>query len=359
MRYLFYLLLVVFFLSCQKEGSLNNEIDFSNVYAITDDPNDPVQHERYLIFKEFDVSVYFNDTIAQKFVRDDVYGNPVYTYETIDPNWVFYNDNDLQVDGTFRYFYVEDEEKRLTCLAYIRAFLEELVQEMRPTLIMLADSVHVVNSSGNITLSLGGSSSTTSFRTNFRGILITTLAASDEGEVENLFLSIKKDLISSKIYNYTDEIDEFENVVKDNYNRSGVFVFPTSDPYGNQTYGNYYGNPLCMFEIDGYSSYMEYLTDYPPSGVVDIETYIKDSRLAYTEIVGPWGFVAPRTVSTSLGKDATPSTVEQDIDSYLELMLKLSQEEFMEYWGKYSYVMKKYTILYEIIRDKMGIELYN
>ena len=88
MKYLFYLLLAFSFFSCQKEGDLNNEIDFSNVYAITDDPNDPVQHERYLIFNDFDVSVYFNDTIARKFVRNDIYGYPVYTYETIDPNFL-------------------------------------------------------------------------------------------------------------------------------------------------------------------------------------------------------------------------------------------------------------------------------
>lgn len=358
MKYLFYLLLAFSFFSCQKEGDLNNEIDFSNVYAITDDPNDPVQHERYLIFKDFDVSVYFNDTIARKFVRNDIYGNPVYTYETIDPNWVFYNDNEQQVDGTFRYFYIK-EENQLKCLSYIRSFIEELVPEMRPTLIMLADSVHVINSVGTVTLNLGGTSSTTLFRSNFRGILITTLATGDEGERENLFLSIKKDLISSKIYNYTDEINEFENVVKDNYNRSGIFDFPDEDPYGNPAYGNYYGNPLCMFEIDDYGSYIEYLTDYPPSGVSDIEAYIKESRIAYAAIVGPWGFVAPRTINSSLGKDATPATVEQDVDSYLELMLRLSQEEFMEYWGKYSYVMKKYTILLGVIRDKMGIELYN
>ena len=72
MKYIYLFLIGFLFFSCGKEDTLKNEIDFSNIYAITDDPNDPVQHERYQIFTEFGVSVYFNDTVNQEFVRTEI-----------------------------------------------------------------------------------------------------------------------------------------------------------------------------------------------------------------------------------------------------------------------------------------------
>ena len=43
MKYIYLFLIGFLFFSCGKEDTLKNEIDFSNIYAITDDPNDPVQ----------------------------------------------------------------------------------------------------------------------------------------------------------------------------------------------------------------------------------------------------------------------------------------------------------------------------
>ena len=338
----------ILFCACQKEDDLQNEIDFSNVYAITDDPSNPIQHERYLLYKEYGVSIYFNDTIGKQFIRNDIYGNPFYRYETIDPNWVFFNDSDQQLSGTFRFFYVEGEERQMKCLTSLRSFLENLTPKMRPTMIMVADSIWVVNSSGDINANMGGTNSNMNdFRANFRAILITKLADYDKVQTEEMFLSIERSLIMDKIYNYADELNEFGTVVdQSSYGRSGVFVYPNEDPYGNGGFYLYYARPETMFMAD----YEEFVLGkgYP-------ESFIEDSRLAYAAIVGPWGFVAPRDMS--IYRDATPSTVDSDISMYLQLILSYSPEEFKKYWGSYPLVMKKYNILVDIIQEKMGVEL--
>ena len=152
MKYIYLFLIGFLFFSCGKEDTLKNEIDFSNIYAITDDPNDPVQHERYQIFTEFGVSVYFNDTVNQEFVRTDVYGKPVYRYELIDPTWLFYKPEsgtgNTQVE--YKFVYAKGEEKQLKILTGIRQFLENVSEALYPSLIMSADSIYKINSAGEI-----------------------------------------------------------------------------------------------------------------------------------------------------------------------------------------------------------------
>ena len=82
MKYVSILLFTILaFCSCQKEDALENEIDFSNPYAI-EDSDDPIQKKRFEIFNKYGVPVYFNDTIGRQFVRNDINGNPYYRYET-------------------------------------------------------------------------------------------------------------------------------------------------------------------------------------------------------------------------------------------------------------------------------------
>lgn len=40
--------------SCGKEDVLENKIDFSSDYEIKDDPNDPIQHHKYLIYQNME-----------------------------------------------------------------------------------------------------------------------------------------------------------------------------------------------------------------------------------------------------------------------------------------------------------------
>ena len=65
MKKLWLLLISVLMLTACSEDKISGDgVDLTNEFEITDNPNDPVQHERYQIFKEYNVPVLFNDTIA-------------------------------------------------------------------------------------------------------------------------------------------------------------------------------------------------------------------------------------------------------------------------------------------------------
>ena len=48
------------------EDALKPEIDFSSPYVMQDNPSDPVQHHCYEVYKQYGVSVFFNDTITKE-----------------------------------------------------------------------------------------------------------------------------------------------------------------------------------------------------------------------------------------------------------------------------------------------------
>ena len=347
MKYIYLFLIGFLFFSCGKEDTLKNEIDFSNIYAITDDPNDPVQHERYQIFSEFGVSVYFNDTVNQEFGRTDVYGNPVYRYELIDPTWLFYKPEsgtgNTQVE--YKFVYAKGEEKQLKILTGIRQFLENISEALYPTLIMSADSIYKINSAGEI-------EEETSFETNFRVMLWCRVdEIVDDGSLDNTISNIEKTLVLDKVENFTSKIDEFGTISEATNYGKDLFVYPTSDPWIG--YGGYYfsyGRPASMEE-----DYLEDLKSRWPSWAEEPPTqeHVDESRSVFASIVGPYGFVGTSTfvITTS------PNSVTIDLNEYVELMLRFSPEEFQKYFGDYSLVMKKYNILYEVIVNEMGVEL--
>ena len=72
-----------------SEDTLSNSIDFSSPYELKDNPDSPVDHERYLIYKEYGVPVFFNDTVGNVVTGKDLQGNDIVKTETIDLNWSF------------------------------------------------------------------------------------------------------------------------------------------------------------------------------------------------------------------------------------------------------------------------------
>lgn len=376
MRYLAILAFAVLaFCSCQKEDDLKNEIDFSNPYAIADS-DDPVQHERYQIFTELGVSVYFNDTIGRQFVRNDINGNPYYRYETIDPNWLFYtptSDQQEQVGGTFKFYYVEGQERQMKCLNAIRTYLTDMVEDMRPTLIMVADSIEVLNSAGNRTNSFGTITwengipyYRTQYSINFRGVLLTSIADIAEEGIETLFTEMERDLAIVKIANYTTKLNEFHAVCDptSDYGADLTDAYPLYEPYYVNEEGEhilqatffYYARPLSFFSPD----YEGLIQEFIDQGYLFDDAWIELSRMEYAAVIGPYGFVCPRSTSGG-GIYDCPSYNETgqqtDLEGFTQLALQYPREFFERYWGSYTKVMKKYNIIRDILENDMGLEL--
>lgn len=350
MKYTTFLFLsCLLWVSCMKEDAIKNEIDFSNIYAITDDPDDPVQHERYLIFKDYGVSVYFNDTIAKVFVRNDVYGEPVYRYELIDHSWAFYkpvSGTDNSSSAVYTYYYTEEQEKQLETLERIRYLLDDMGEVLYPSLIMAADSIIRTPSSveGSFVYSY-----------NFKNLLLAGVADREESQWEDVCVSIKKEMVRSKVENFTLQVDEFGSVSETiNYGRT-LFEYPAYDPWWN--YGAYHLFYAREESLD--EDYIDWLKQYWPSWAETEPTqeHVDQSREAFAAIVGPYGFVG--TAGTGAGASIydAPGSVALDLEQYVAVMLRFSPEEFEKYFGKYTLVMRKYNILYKVIVEEMGVEL--
>ena len=374
MRYLLIsILFVLAFCSCQKEDELTNELDFSNVFEITNNPNDAVQSARYEIYSKYNVSVYFNDTVASQLIRYDINGNPYYRYETLDMAWTFFDESGTDENVTYRYFYTKGEEQQLKALERITALLDGLNEKMRPAIIFAVDSVFLLRSDGVISDVLGyaetskdiwGNITVTRnvhYRSNFRNLLITSLPDISDEMAAELNVSLTRDLAVSKIHNFADQLSAFERITPDDYNRTGVFEYPTDDDMiaevgaGLETlmayYGAYYvgyGRPDAMFETGYEERVMGY--GFP-------ESFIEASRVRYASIVGPLGFVMPRSTTSGEAMRNTPVDVDADITAFVQLALMYTPEEINHYWGGYPLVMQKYNIIKDILVNEMGIDL--
>ena len=90
MRNLLLLLMMISGLwCCQKEDSITPELKLEDLYAVKNNASDPVQQRVYDIYDHYKVTVVFNDTVGKVFVKTDVYGDSVFTYERIDPAYSF------------------------------------------------------------------------------------------------------------------------------------------------------------------------------------------------------------------------------------------------------------------------------
>lgn len=362
---------VLTFCACQKEDALTNELDFSNIFEITDNPDDAVQHARFEIYDQYKVSVYFNDTVGRQLIRNDINGNPYYRYETLDMAWTFFDENDAENNVTYKYFYIKDEERQLKVLERLSGYLENLNEKMRPAIMMVVDSAYLVRADGVVSSAMGDmeiletgmvAGRNADFRSNFRYTLVTSLADIDDSATENLFLEITQSLALSKIVNFTDKLGDFENITPDWYDQEGYFSYPTDAMMENQYVGESfeylfayygtqyldYGRPDSFFEV-GYDERILGL-GFPSS-------FVEDSRMVYASILGPWGFVMPASTTSGVTMQDTPNTVEDDISAFTQLALMYSPEEVEYYWGGYPLVMQKYNIIRDIIENDMGIEL--
>ena len=77
-------------------------------------------------------------------------------------------------------------------------------------------------------------------------------------------------------------------------------------------------------------------------------------RAAVRAAIGQFGFV---NGDPSCGNVLSPSNNEKDLVLYITEMLRLSRDEFEELWGGCPLVMEKYEILYDIVANKLGVEL--
>ena len=109
-----YLFLFAFlFLACTEEDSPGVS-NLDKNWLVIEDSDNPVDHERFLIYDTYGISVYYNDTIGSM-MRQDVWGNDYRYYEVLQ---VFYAPGSEKPEGS--YTLVDNVDDLLPVLTYAR-----------------------------------------------------------------------------------------------------------------------------------------------------------------------------------------------------------------------------------------------
>lgn len=343
MKNVIYILLAILILGCQKEDTLNSKIGYSNLYTIEDDPTDPVKHRIYEIYTRTGVPVYFNDTIGKIFLKNDIHGNPVYCYETLDLAWSFSSYSSL--DYTFEY--MTDPEEQMKALDIIEEFFEVSSKALYPFNFFVLKSYTTKDNKDEIKEYNYGS-----FEIYFRSVVFT--GNLPDLTREELPTKMMRGMVKNRIQNYTDLLTDFYSVSKTtwfgaafSYLDENYFEYMVSpNKFGWKS--SYDGSdipPVYYFSVGCFSDTWYAVNEFTPEG-------LENFRAAVRLKVGQFGFISSGRSSTD-----TPENTENDLNAYTDTMLNLSPEKFNELWGECPLVMKKYSILYKIIADELGVKL--
>lgn len=342
--------------ACDKrEEDLTPTIKPEQFYVIQDNPTDSVQHRRYEIYQKYGVPVYFKDTIGRTFVKTDIYGDSIFQYETLDLAWGFTS----YADAKYTISYMTDPAEQMKGLRVVEEFLEKSSEVLYPFNFLIADSLIKVDKTGKRSVSSGGDFAI-GFRTTFfsRGWEITDIAVYAS--------AILRSSIKSKIGKFPDDIADFNEVSDKNwYGGIGWSVLDPSvnaiipDPWELIGYGGIMTNPLLPFSAailrDGWIGEAYFKGDEPYLGLPPSFAY-RDLLVLRQNVrmkMGQFGFV-------NGNKNAlfcTPENPDDDLSDYIEEMLKYDRAGFQEVWGEAPLVMKKYNIVYDILLNRMGVEL--
>ena len=173
----------------------------------------------------------------------------------------------------------------------------------------------------------------------------------------------RNEIVKLKVQNYSDELNAFNNMLDESlYDKNwGEFYPDERIPYWRSSASLQIWFPWPLVEEwEQDSSYRKEMMTYGnvtnpnwPEGVWTDEEF--DNYALYCRgLVGTLGFVS---YDPGYGNRFTPRNTDVDLELYLEEMMKYPRKQFLERWESSPLVIKKYEILYAIIRDELGVEL--
>lgn len=372
-KILYFFLPLLLICSCQKDEILDSEqLQMDNLYTITDDPNDSIQHRVYEIYEKYGVPVYFNDTIGQVLVTTDVNGQPYYRYETLDLGWDF----DSYENLTYQFDYITDPGRKMELLDAVEYYLDNVAKSLRPYAFFITEGMRTVSRDGKNTTS----EITTDYRFNFR--VVSLIAGNWTSEPEVVMSDLERSYVTSKITFFTADLEEFNEISKEYLNQSyeslhrdiGTQFTTVGSGYQLVTYINGIDLIDALGTIDDWyygsiprTPLMRNLLDYLYGG--NIESFGDDlaGNNIYNEeekellwsiahyTCGIFGFVSCN--SSLPWRNTAPKDANDDLQGYLKIILNTTDKDFRAEWANCPLVMEKYEILYRIITEELGVEL--
>lgn len=163
-----------------------------------------------------------------------------------------------------------------------------------------------------------------------------------DSQIITLPETMMKEMVKSKIMNYTDLLAAFNDV------SDKVWYGPMWSEL----------DPHWYDYVDG-TTWPRYF--FGPSALSDswfgcnvmAPEELAEFRAAVRAAIGQFGFVSGSKFTSVM----SPANMEDDLNGYITEILQHSKEEFEQLWGDCPLVMKKYEILGKIITDELGVEL--
>ena len=342
-----YILLIGLIAACQKEDDITPGIGYENLYVIQDDPNDPVQHKRYELYQTYGVPVFFNDTIGKVFVKMDINGDSIFHYELLDLNWTFNGDNSGSV--SYQVTRLSDPDLQMKALQFAEIYLENSMPALYPYAMWLTEKCYELSSAGVVEKGI---------ITRYRNLMFSWIEKMEDEDMLETANSYQKEVVKLKVQNYTEQLNAFNKITDERYYEAiWSDLYPDFIPaYDMRRYDlavalreEWEQYSTYRDELKKYGNYMN--TDFPQGVWNDeqVDAYFEHVR----GMVGAYGFVAYHMGDHYY----TPKNTDMDLELYLEEMMKYPRKEFLERWESSPLVIKKYEVLYTIIKEELGIEL--
>ncbi|TXH54486.1 MAG: hypothetical protein E6Q89_07965 [Bacteroidia bacterium] len=326
MKQLIILLFVctILLIGCSKEKSIIPSIKLENVYEIKDSETDTIQQRVFKIYQKYKVPVYFNDTVGKVYVMDDAKGNPIYQYEKIDLSWTFSSYS----KDVYQFEFMSNDQDKTKALNIIEAYLEDVSPSLRPFSFFVTLSAQRL-SQGKVVEVIKNGQYKLGFRTVFLTGNWTALQMSQQPDL------MKRQIVSTKILNYTNDVLDFSNISKSIW------------------YGGLYWNAIEPSVVYGWKS-AEALYDDWTGAKWYTATQLDSMRVEARTIIGKFGFIKGNKSTKGL---QTPKNATEELEDYVQEILKYSASDFKKLWGNHPLVMKKYAILTNVIENKMQVKL--
>lgn len=344
--YLYYSFCLVLFLSaCSDSEKLENRIDFDSPYVIKDDPDNQIQHRRYLIYQEYGIPVFFNDTISETQIATGYDGKPIYQHETLDLNWSFSSHNKNNVEYIVDYF--TDPELQAKALDFVDIFLERAPKPMRPFSIFLPNSLIIKEENQK--------DASPEFWTGFRTLVIPGVQDIAVEDIPEFSTTILRAMVKDKVLKANEVTEKFGEIS----NKDKYYAKPWVISNGNGGLGCVWGvehkgvwwKPEELYDEDASEEY----TSYYWQTYVSTEEEFKAERELIFEQIGQFGFICG-DIKKKMSHLNSPAKISDDLEYYVDMMLNLGSEIFLERYGKSPLVLKKYTILTDYINNELGVD---
>ncbi len=344
MKKILYIVVAAFVFACSgSQDMIEQSINYVNPYEITNNPDDPVQSKRYELYTTYGVPVYFNDTIAQLYIRDDFNGNPIYKYETLDLAWSFYG----YERATYNYTYITEQAEQLRALEYAEYYLKNAPKSLYPTNFYLVKDYRITDTDNKTTIH-----SDLEYKIGFRTLTIAN-AWSDNETITSHTNDVQIQMLKEKIYNYTAELSPFYEASDDNWYYA---EWEKLDP----TYYNYVDTEILtpdalifvlmyigrkFMTIDAHNTFWPYSFYLTPEQFAGLKKEIVIK-------MGQFGFIGYGTSGYSI----TPTDSGDDLEMYVNAITSLGVEGFKAIWEEQPLVMEKFDIVNNLIIEKFGKE---